>query len=62
MFISAETSMDFEEQLIMANGKVLDNDSKQVKSYQVGNNDMIVLSSMKLMQAAAGLRGQQPRL
>lgn len=50
--------MDVEEQMLMANGKVLDNDTRPVKSYQVGNDDMIILSSMKLMQAAAGMRGQ----
>ncbi len=50
--ISIETNMDVNQQILMVNGKLLDNDSKQVKQYGVSNDDFIMLTSMSMMQAA----------
>lgn len=45
----------------MANGKMLVEDSKKVKFYGVGNDDMIMLTSQKMMQAA-GLGGMNSQI
>jgi hypothetical protein len=42
----------------MANGKVLGDDSKKAKFYGLANDDMVMLTSQRMMQAA-GLGGAQ---
>lgn len=54
VIISVETNMMVDEQLLLGNGKMLADDRQKVNSYGIGNEDMIILSSVRQMQAATG--------
>ena len=57
VLISVETGLPVEQQFLLANGKPLQNDTAKIKSYGVNNYDMVVLTSARLMQTAAGFMG-----